>query len=140
MWLTSSGTWSTRNTWISDRVPFSPPFTAWNLWGRPMPYVKRDAAGRVVAVSLESAPGFIEELEQDSAEITALLGGGHDRETPIGHTDQDFVRVLEDVVQLLIDKGVILFTDLPPSAQAKIMRRQRLRSELAGKLDLIGDD
>ena len=48
--------------------------------------------------------------------------------------------MLEDVVELLIDKGVILFTDLPDSAQEKMMRRQKLRSEMAGKLDLIGDD
>ena len=50
------------------------------------------------------------------------------------------MRVLEDVVQLLIDKGVILFTDLPESAQEKMLYRQRLRSKMGGNLNLIGDD
>ena len=52
----------------------------------------------------------------------------------------DFVRVLQDVVQLLVDKGVILFTDLPESAQEKMLYRQRLRSKMGGNLNLIGDD
>ena len=52
----------------------------------------------------------------------------------------DFVRVLEDVVQLLVDKGVILFTDLPESAQEKMLYRQRLRSSIKNNLNLIGDD
>ena len=105
-----------------------------------MPYVKRGAAGEVVAVSLEAGPEFSEELDANSSELAAILGSDGGAPRSIDETDQDFVRVLEDVVQLLIDKGLILFTDLPGSAQEKIMRRQRLRSELTGKLDLIGDD
>jgi hypothetical protein len=48
--------------------------------------------------------------------------------------------VLEDVVELLVSRGVILFTDLPDSAQQKMIYRQRLRSALPGSLDLLGDD
>ena len=48
--------------------------------------------------------------------------------------------MLEDVVDLLISKGVILFTELPDSAQQKIMNRQQLRTELGAALDLLGDD
>jgi hypothetical protein len=68
------------------------------------------------------------------------LSGVSVSDSALGATDLEFVRVLEDVVQLLIDKGVILFTDLPDSAQQKIMLRQQLRSKFSGKLDLIGDD
>lgn len=55
-------------------------------------------------------------------------------------SNQDLVRVLEDVVELLISRGVILFTDLPDSAQHKMLHRQRLRSKLPRSLDLLGDD
>jgi hypothetical protein len=105
-----------------------------------MPYVKRDATGAVVAVSRDSTVDIYEEVPEGSAELAAFLGDGEAGRESIDQTDQDFVRVLEDVVQLLIDKGVILFTDLPDSAQEKIMHRQRLRSELGGRLDLIGED
>ena len=102
-----------------------------------MPYVKRDEQGRVVAVSLEREPGFDEEVSAHAPELATFAAMPA---ASLEDTDQDFVRVLEDVVQLLIDKGVILFTDLPQSAQDKIMRRQQLRSELGERLDLIGDD
>ena len=102
-----------------------------------MPYVKRDEQGRVVAISLEASDGFSEELDAGSAELAAFAAAPT---SSLEETDQDFVRVLEDVVQLLIDKGIILFTDLPQSAQDKILRRQQLRSRLGERLDLIGDD
>lgn len=105
-----------------------------------MPFVKRNEQGVIVAVNAEREPGFEEELSGESLELATMFGGAGQTDASLSATDQDFVRVLEDVVQLLIDKGVILFTDLPESAQEKIMLRQQLRSELSGKLDLIGDD
>ncbi len=102
-----------------------------------MPYIKRDEQGRVVAVSLEPAPGFDEQVNNNAPELSTFIALPA---ASLEDTDQDFIRVLEDVVELLIDKGLILFTELPQSAQDKIMRRQRLRSEMSGRLDLIGDD
>ena len=104
-----------------------------------MPFVKRDEQGSVIAVSRVAAEGFEEELRGDAPEL-ALFLSDQQAASSLDATDQDFVRVLEDVVELLIAKGVILFTDLPDSAQEKIMRRQQLRSVMAGELDLIGDD
>jgi hypothetical protein len=104
-----------------------------------MPFVKRDEQGAIVAISQLQEAGFSEELPTGSPELTAFLHA-MDVASSIDATDQDFVRVLEDVVELLIEKGVILFTDLPESAQEKVMLRQQLRSQLGAKLDLIGDD
>ncbi|MDH3993839.1 MAG: tryptophan synthase subunit beta like protein [Gammaproteobacteria bacterium] len=105
-----------------------------------MPFVKRNGQGAITAVSETSEAGFGEELAANSLELADFLGGVSGSDSDLGATDLEFVRVLEDVVQLLIDKGVILFTDLPDSAQRKIMLRQQLRSKFSGKLDLIGDD
>jgi hypothetical protein len=68
------------------------------------------------------------------------MAGINTTENALGSTDQDFIRVLEDLVEVLIGKGVILFTDLPVSAQEKMMQRQRMRSQMHEKLNLIGDD
>ena len=105
-----------------------------------MPFVKRSEQGDILGVSEVQEAGFDEELGADNLELSSFLDRMGQNGASLGATDQDFVRVLEDVVQLLIDKGVILFTDLPDSAQEKIMRRQQLRSELTGRLNLIGDD
>ena len=104
-----------------------------------MPFVKRDQQGVITAVSQTPADGFGEELPNTNPELINFLGT-MDASSSIHATDQDFVRVLEDVVELLIDKGVILFTDLPGSAQEKMMLRQQLRSRLGARLNLIGDD
>ena len=105
-----------------------------------MPFVKRNEHGAIAAVSETGEGGFEEELPANNLELADFLVGVGGSDSALGATDLEFVRVLEDVVQLLIDKGVILFTDLPDSAQQKIMLRQQVRSKFSGKLDLIGDD
>jgi hypothetical protein len=47
------------------------------------------------------------------------------------------VRVLEDLIDLLITRDVIRFTDLPLPAQEKLMERRSMRQSL-GALDLLG--
>lgn len=106
-----------------------------------MPYVRRDVDGAIVAVSQVPVDGM-EYLDAAASELQGFLRviGTEQAENRLNATDQDFVRVLEDLVELLIAKGVILFTELPPSAQDKMLLRQRLRSHLNGHLDLLGDD
>ncbi|MDG1943796.1 MAG: hypothetical protein P8J17_05995 [Halioglobus sp.] len=105
-----------------------------------MPFVKRDGVGNVIAISQEPGSGFDEELPNDDPAISAFLIDVGGDSSSLSATDQDLVRVVEDVVELLISKGVILFTELPADAQQKIMRRQKLRSEMGSVLNLIGKD
>ena len=51
-------------------------------------------------------------------------------------SDLEMVRVIEDLVFVLIDKGVIMMTDLPREAQEKIHARSDLRVRLTA-LDAI---
>jgi len=105
-----------------------------------MPFVKRDESGTVIAVSQQYGPGFEEELQRNHPEIDAFLKGVTTESQILEATDQDLIRVLEDVVDLLIDKGLILFTELPVDAQHKIIKRQQLRSRIGNSLNLIGED
>lgn len=104
-----------------------------------MPYVQRNDRGEVLAVSQVPGEG-LEPIPADAPELAAFLNSVGGEAQLLSATDQDFIRVLEDVVELLVAKGVILFTELPDSAQDKMLHRQKLRSSLSGKLDLIGDD
>ena len=54
-----------------------------------------------------------------------------------GGLDADFIRVVEDLIDVLITKGVIRITDLPTGAQRKITARKDLRGRLRGALDLL---
>jgi hypothetical protein len=54
-------------------------------------------------------------------------------------SDADVVRVLNDLIELLIDKGVIQFTELPLEAQQKLLNRSQLRQN-QHDLNLLEDE
>jgi hypothetical protein len=58
----------------------------------------------------------------------------------LSETDADLVRVLEDLIDVLITRGVIQFTDLPEAAQAKLLERRQTRATLTHRLELLPDD
>jgi len=103
-----------------------------------MVYVKRDAQGQVVSVSLEADAEHVEAADSGDPAVAGFARGllGEDA---LVDSDLRLVRVLEDVIDLLISRDVIRFTDLPPPAQAKLMERRTMR-ESRGSLDLLGED
>jgi hypothetical protein len=54
-------------------------------------------------------------------------------------SDTGIIRILEDLIDLLIRKNIILFTELPEQAQAKISDRKMLREGI-GPDHLMVDD
>ncbi|MEP7296059.1 MAG: hypothetical protein ABI702_07705 [Burkholderiales bacterium] len=48
--------------------------------------------------------------------------------------DTDFIRVLEDVIDALIMKNLLAITDLPESAQAKLVARKSFRDQMGAKV------
>jgi len=105
-----------------------------------MPFVRRDELGVVVAVSREPAAGCSEELATDDPAVSEFLVEISRERSSLDASDQNLIRVVEDVVDLLIAKGLVLFTELPADAQQKIMRRQKMRSEAGNLQDLISKD
>jgi len=104
-----------------------------------MPYIKRDEQGNISAVSETVSDGFDELLEEESVELEAFLNQWQTGRNNLNETDLGFVRVLEDVIELLISKNLICFTDLPEAARTKMQQRQRLREVLTNRLDLLDD-
>ena len=101
-----------------------------------MPYVKRDEQGRIIAVNLEPGEGLTE-LPPSSPELLAFMHKMGVEESTLQQSDMRLVRVLEDLIDLLIDRDVIRFTDLPLPAQEKLMERRSIRQSL-GSLNLLG--
>jgi hypothetical protein len=58
----------------------------------------------------------------------------------LSETDVGLVRVLEDLIDVLIRKGVLQFTELPEAAQAKLLQRRTARAGLQEPLRLLGPD
>jgi hypothetical protein len=105
-----------------------------------MPYVRRGSDGEIRAMSESSEAGFHEALPPDDVELQRFLARFEPSRDALAETDQSFVRVLEDLIELLIARNVIRFTDLPSAAQAKMMQRQQMREALRPHVDLLDYD
>jgi hypothetical protein len=103
-----------------------------------MPYVRRDAQGALLSLHRQAEGDATAWLADDDAQVLAFLGrqqaGGFQQ------LDADFIRVLEDLIDLLIDKRVINMTDLPAAARDKLAaRRGHRRPTALHALNLLGD-
>lgn len=101
-----------------------------------MPYVKRDAAGHIVATRLEAAEDY-EPLPCGAPELVDYMRKLGLEQNSLEQSDMRLVRVLEDLIDLLIARDLIRFTDLPRPAQEKLLERRSLRQSM-NALDLLG--
>lgn len=109
-----------------------------------MPYVIRDGDGQVVALGEVPLDDRAEELPPGDPEVLALLSRTCEVDYAEGEdsfvaSDLSFIRVLEDLVEVLIRRGVITLSDLPAAAQEKLMQRRALRHWLAGVAGVVDD-
>ena len=90
-------------------------------------YIIRNADGQIERLSAEAIEGAVPASVGDP-EVQAFLRD----------LDVDLVRVLEDVIDLLVSRGIFRFTDLPESAQQKLVFRKNLRSQWQSVPDPLG--
>lgn len=106
-----------------------------------MPYVKRDEFGRITSVHIDNADGALEHVSTDSQEFLQFviaLGDIVNMREYFDRLDKEFIRVIEDVIYILIDKRVLTLTDLPPAAQRKLAERRNLRGKKGDLGTIIG--
>lgn len=58
----------------------------------------------------------------------------------LSQLDADFIRVLEDLIDVLVANGTLRLTDLPAEALDKLSQRKQVRARLRDSLDLIDDE
>lgn len=106
-----------------------------------MLYVARDSAGQICELHPMPVGAAQEAVTADNPDVLQFI---HERwrESQLTELDRDFVRVIEDTIELLIAKDLILFTDLPPKVQEKLLRRKEVRelTHYEGTMGSGGDD
>ena len=102
-----------------------------------MPYVIRDNEGRIVGLTDERPDTCAEELALSNPEVQAFLQAAHTR---LSGSDVETIRVIEDLVDVLIRKKLILLTDLPVAAQSKLSERQQMRTDINVLSGLMVDE
>ena len=105
-------------------------------------YVQRDAQGQLIRVEAAAYAEATETLPADHHDIQAWVANAAVENSlkQLKQSDFEMIRVLDDLIQVLTQKGVIRVTDLPPAAQAKLMDRTQAREALGGLSQLIDED
>ena len=84
-------------------------------------------------------------MEHKSAvdvEILEFLGYGENDSSVfqiLAAMDAGVVRVLEDLVDLLVRKNIIMFTEFPEEAQKKLSIRRQIRENIGKESIIVGD-
>ncbi len=107
-----------------------------------MPFVYRDAGGNIMAVYEQQIEGG-EAIAADDPALRDFI----QRNLPSSQALDEWVqsdlalaRVLEDLVDVLIEKKVFMFTDLPAGAQKKLLERRGFRKEVSYVEGLFGEE
>ena len=107
-----------------------------------MPYVTRGPEGHITALHANRESEAQESLAADHPDVLAFVGS-HVRlaetHSELESSDLELIRVLEDLIAVLIENGIIKLTDLPPAAQGKLSQRRELRGRLSGIGDLAAE-
>jgi hypothetical protein len=94
-----------------------------------MPYIQRNPQGLIESVHRDAVPGT-ELLPSDHPELLAFLGNEAEHQHRFASMDAGLVRVLEDLVDVLIERNIIRITDLPIEAQQKLFERKHFRDRV----------
>jgi hypothetical protein len=103
-----------------------------------MPYILRNDAGAVCAVALDGQPGW-ERIALSNPEIidflaecssTEDLGQLTDLASALSESDMHMERLAEDLLTLLLDKGVVGEDDLPNAVFNNLAHRRKLRRDI----------
>jgi len=106
-----------------------------------MPYIFKNTNGQIAGSASERLGDGWEFIEGDSKEYLEYLENSLAEHAPFRESDIQLARVLEDLISILIDRGMVRFTDFPPAAQKRLNYRQSMRKKnrLTGIVDESSD-
>ncbi len=96
-----------------------------------MLYVERNEKGEIVAIRRDRGGAAGEAKEAVDEEIRLFLGedeGKEDGRPDLARLDTATIRVIDDIVELLVRKNLIMFSELPEAARDKLLARRRMRA------------
>lgn len=107
-----------------------------------MLYVQRNSKGEIIAVQRDADKPGMECKSSVDDEILQFLGNTEMSGSilhVLASTDTKIIRILEDIIELLVKKNIIMFTELPEAAQVNLRERRHMR-QLISKESFIVDD
>ncbi len=95
-----------------------------------MLYAKVDQQGIIIDVSTEQSEDYNKLVAPNDPNVERILEAkisNTEAQGMLTNSDSDMMRVLEDLIDLLTQKRLIQFTELPIAAQKKLLSRKWVR-------------
>lgn len=107
-----------------------------------MIYIKRDKNNEIIDLQFSDRPDYsISSLfDPDVKDFIEKTQNAELIKKILRTMDLEMVRVIEDLVDILVDRRLILFTDLPEPVQNKLLFKRSIRENLAPETSLIDDE
>ena len=100
-----------------------------------MLYAIRNEQGKITSLS-ETFQEGAEAVDLSHPDVRSFLSLKEDSFSPDAYLDQSDIaiaRIVEDLIELLVSRNLIIFTDLPDVAQRKLLTRKLARKLIAGE-------
>ncbi|ORU94310.1 MAG: hypothetical protein A6F70_08285 [Cycloclasticus sp. symbiont of Bathymodiolus heckerae] len=108
-----------------------------------MPYINRNKQGDIEKLLDVPAGENCQWLEANDPDVLAFVQKvtqSDHLKGSLASSDSEMVRVVEDLVDMLMEKQVFVFTELPEAVQSKLNERRKLRHQVNEISNLIGED
>ena len=108
-----------------------------------MPYITRNKKGEIV--ELHNLPGngegnWIDPGSPEVLDFIKRIETTEQAKLALTSTDYEMVRVVEDLIDMLMERQIFIFTELPEPVQAKLNVRKQLRKNMSSLENLINED
>lgn len=107
-----------------------------------MLYIERDEEGRISSIHHNPTEKTTEQKTLLDEEIIAFLSKDKELNSWIqllSLSDLSIIRIIEDLVDILVNKNVIMFTELPEEARNKLKERKRVREKMGDDPFIVND-
>ena len=107
-----------------------------------MPYGKRNNKGKLIGIKDESDEIYQQWLSDDDSELLAFMQNtvkANELKQSLSVSDDEMIRVIDDLIGLLVEKQVFVFTELPEAVQIKLNTRTTMRSGINPLENLISE-
>ena len=98
-----------------------------------MRYIFRDDEGTITAVYAHPQDFATEEVAPDDPELLTFLSGQGEQDflrSYLTATDAELLRIVEDLVNVLVEKNLLMLADFPEAARKKLLNRKAVRERL----------
>jgi SepF-like predicted cell division protein (DUF552 family) len=106
-----------------------------------MLYAERDEEGKITGISVY--PSHVDQEPVSDEELTDFIAESTNNRALLALIkvlDIGIIRVLDDLVDLLIKKNIIIFSELPIEAQKKLAKRKTVRKQLRRDPPIIEEE